>query len=76
MSRLAPLHYRKLVRVFEKLGFVLDRTEGDHLMYTKSGIKRPVVIPVYKAVPVFIINNNINTAGITREEFFNLLNQL
>lgn len=73
MSRLTPLHYRKLVRVFEKLGFVLDRTEGDHLVYTKPGVKRPVVIPVYKAVPVFIINNNINTAGITREEFFNLL---
>jgi len=75
MSRFAPLHYRKLVRVFERLGFVLDRTEGDHLVYIKTNIKRPVVIPMYRAVPVFIIKNNLQTAGIKRDQFFNLLNQ-
>ncbi len=73
MPHLAPTHYRKLVRVFEKAGFVLDRTEGDHLIYVKRGIKRPIVIPMYRDVPVFIIKNNLKVAGITREEFFELI---
>ena len=73
MPRLTPVRYEKLKKVFEKSGFVLDRTEGDHLVYMKTEVKRPVVIPMYRAVPVFIINNNLKTAGITRAEYFRLL---
>lgn len=75
MPRLAPQHYKKLARVFEKCGFIFDRTEGDHLIYVKAGKKRPVVIPMYDDVPVFIILNNIRSAEITRTEFLRLLNQ-
>jgi predicted RNA binding protein YcfA (HicA-like mRNA interferase family) len=49
------------------------RTEGDHLVFVKPGVMRPVVIPDRKEVPVFIIRNNIRTAGISREEYFTLL---
>jgi len=73
MSHIAPVHYKKLVRVFELSGFVLDRIEGDHLVYVKEGIKRPVVIPTYKQVPVFIVKNNLRSARISREEYFRLL---
>jgi len=73
MSHIAPVHYKKLVRVFELSGFVLDRIEGDNLVYVKEGIKRPVVIPTYKQVPVFIIKNNLRSARISREEYFRLL---
>ncbi len=34
---------------------------------------RPVVIPVYKEVPVFVIRNNTKTAGLSRDEYFKLL---
>ncbi len=73
MSRIVPLHWKKLSRAFERAGFTLDRQEGDHLIYVKSGIKRPIVIPTYRAVPVFIILNNIRSAEMTREEFLALL---
>ena len=73
MSRLTPLHYKKLVRVFEQCGFVFDRQEGDHLIYVKQGIKRPLVIPMYKQIPVFIIQNNLRSAGLSRDEYLRLL---
>ena len=73
MSHIAPIHYKKLVRVFELSGFALDRREGDHLVYVKEGTKRPVVIPTYKQVPVFIIKNNLRSAHTSREEYFRLL---
>jgi len=73
MPKIVTVHYRKLVRVFEKKGFVLDRQEGDHLIFVRNNIKRPIVIPMYKSVPVFIILNNLKTAGISRQEYFSLL---
>ncbi len=73
MSRIVPVHYKKLARIFELSGFVLDRREGDHLVYVKESIRRPVVIPTYKQVPVFIIKNNLRSAHISREEYFLLL---
>ena len=73
MPHLTPVHYKKLARVFERSGFTLDRIEGDHLIYVRNGVVRPVVIPRYRNVPVFIIKNNLRSAGITREEYFRLL---
>ena len=75
MPRLVPVDYRKLVKLFETVGFILDRQTGDHLVYVKKGIKRPIVIPIYSAVPVFIIKNNLQTAGISRAEYFKLIKQ-
>ena len=73
MAALRPVHYRTLVKIFEQDGFAFNRQSGDHLIYTKSGVKRPLVIPMYKAVPVFIIKNLLRTAGMTRERYFDLL---
>lgn len=76
MSRLTPVHYRKLARVFEYKGFKHVRTSGDHLVYTKEGILRPIVIPKYKEIPEFIILKNLKTAGITRSEYLKLLKEV
>ncbi len=73
MPRVTPIPYQELSRVFERSGFTLVRQEGDHRVYTKPGIARPIVIPCYRAVPVFIILNNLRTAGISRDEYFRLL---
>lgn len=76
MPRITPIPSKRLRKVFEKVGFKCVRTEGDHFVYTKSGTSRPVVIPDWPEVPVFIIKNNIRTAGISREEYFSLLEEV
>ena len=73
MPSLRPVSYKTLVRIFEADGFRCVRTEGDHLVFTKPGIARPVVIPKYSSVPNFIIRNNLRTAGMSRERYFELL---
>lgn len=73
MPRITPVPYQRLCRAFELAGCTLMRTEGDHRVYTKPGVARPIVIPSYHAVPVFIILNNLRTAGISRDEYFALL---
>ncbi len=73
MSRIFPIHYQKLVRVLQQEGFVLARERGDHMIFTKQGILRPVVVPRYAQLPVFIIKNVLRTARVSRERYFELL---
>jgi predicted RNA binding protein YcfA (HicA-like mRNA interferase family) len=73
VPRIIPIPAKRLKKVFEKAGFKRVRTEGDHFVYTKKGIIRPIIIPDWPEVPVFIIKNNLRSAGISREEYFNLL---
>ena len=75
MPRITPISAKKLRKIMGKAGFVCVRTEGDHFVYVKSGTPRPVVIPDWDEVPVFIIKNNLRTAGLSREEYFTLLDQ-
>lgn len=76
MPRITPVPASRLRKVFEKADFKLVRTEGDHFVYVKEGVPRPVVIPDWNEVPVFIIRNNLRTAGISREEYFVLLEEV
>ncbi|GKT10890.1 type II toxin-antitoxin system HicA family toxin [Desulforhabdus sp. TSK] len=76
MPRITPLPAKVLRRLFEKAGFECVRSEGDHFVYTKKGIMRPVVIPDWPEIPVFIIKNNLRSAGISREEYFRLLENI
>jgi predicted RNA binding protein YcfA (HicA-like mRNA interferase family) len=65
-----------LVRVFEIEGFTFVREKGDHMIFTKPGILRPLVVPRYDAVSVFIIKNLLRTAQIDRERYFELLHRI
>ena len=66
MSKLRPVSYKQLVKVFEADGFRCVRTEGDQMVFTKPSVSRPVVIPKYAAVPV---------SGISRDRYFELLGE-
>ena len=71
MAAIRPVSYKTLVEVFERDGFTFLRQRGDHLIYTKPGVKRPLVIPIYQEAPVFIIKNLLRTAGMSRERISN-----
>lgn len=69
MPKISPIHYKKLIKFFEKNGFNLVRQKGDHLIFTKKGNTKPIVIPAYKEIPVFIIIKNLKSAKLTRKEY-------
>ena len=75
MPRITPVHWRILEKVFLAAGFQFARQEGSHRSYVKSGVSRPIVIPTYDEIPVSIIRNNLKTAGISRDEYFRLLEE-
>ena len=76
MPRLTPIHWRKLLKVLEVEGAVVVGQTGDHIELSKSGAIRRLVVPKYKNIPVFIIENNLKTAGISRQRYFELLKKV
>jgi predicted RNA binding protein YcfA (HicA-like mRNA interferase family) len=76
MPRITPISYKKLCKIFELEGFKLLRQKGDHLVYIKKGILRPVVIPRHENIPEFIIKNNLKDGRISRERYLELLEQV
>ncbi len=73
MPRIVPLPWRDVERVFFAAGFRFVRQAGSHRAYTKPGVPRPIIIPTYDEVPVSIIRGNLRSAGISRDEYFALL---
>lgn len=76
MPRITPLPWKTLEKVFLAVGFTFARQVGSHRTYTKPGVSRPLVLPTYDEVPVSIIRNNLKTAGVSREEFLQILSSL
>ncbi len=76
-KKITPVHYQVLIKLFELDGFSVKRTWGDHIMMTKPGINRPLVIKSSpRKVPVTHIRTNMTTAGISRERYFELLERV
>ena len=73
MPKITTIHWRRLEKIFLASGFAFRRQQGSHRAYLKAGVLRPVVIPTYDEVPVSIIRNNLKTAGISRDQYFQLL---
>ncbi len=73
MPRIVPVDWKTLERIFLRDGFRFARQEGSHRMYVREGIRRALVIPAYREVPIFIIQNNLRTAGMSHQEYFRLL---
>ncbi|NER35540.1 MAG: type II toxin-antitoxin system HicA family toxin [Oscillatoria sp. SIO1A7] len=72
--KITPIRYKTLVKIFELEGFAVSRQKGDHLILTKPGINRPLVVKTSPGeVPVTHIMTNLNTAGISRDRYFELL---
>jgi predicted RNA binding protein YcfA (HicA-like mRNA interferase family) len=72
-KRIVPIHYKKLIKIFEMDGFKVSRQKGDHISMTKPGCPRPVIIKTSpRLVPVTHIRTNMTTAGMSRERYFEL----
>ena len=74
--KIKPTNYQIQARIFEKAGCIYVRTKGDHLIYHYPGAIRPVIIPKYKEVPVFVIKNNMRVVGMSRENYLELLKEV
>jgi len=66
---------RDVIRVAERLGFVLDRQKGSHAVYYRARDRARIVIPVHqgKDIKLKTLAGIIKDMGITVEEFAEML---
>jgi predicted RNA binding protein YcfA (HicA-like mRNA interferase family) len=76
MPRLTPISWRKFEKFLLFVGCSFKREEGDHRIYWRENLKRPVVIPKDTELPVFIIRNNLRILNISPKEYLDILESL
>jgi predicted RNA binding protein YcfA (HicA-like mRNA interferase family) len=76
MSRIGSIHWKEFEKFVIFVGCKFQREKGDHRIYTKLGLKRPVVFPQDTALPEFVILNNLRVLGISREEYLEIIEKL
>ena len=76
MSGLAPIHHKTLEKFLLSVGCKFVRQKGSHRVYWRDDQLRPIVVPTYKQVPVFVIRNILRQLSIAPEEFSRLVKEL
>lgn len=76
MPALTPVKWKDFERFLLFAGCTFKRQSGGHRIYTRGGLKRPIVIPAHGTIPVFVIRNNIRLLGITPELYFEILKKM
>jgi len=73
---LKHVSWRELRDICLLLGYVEARTKGDHLVMTRPGVARPVVIKMDADLGEDIVQSNKRTMGISSARFDELLDQV
>ena len=70
--KLRGISGQEAVKAFEKFGYRQRKRKGSHVNLVKSGSSR-LTIPLHTELSVGLIANEIKKAGLTVEEFLELL---
>jgi predicted RNA binding protein YcfA (HicA-like mRNA interferase family) len=76
MGSLKPIHWKKFEKFLFFAGCHFEREKGDHRIYWKDGISRPIVIPRCEELPIFIIRNNLRVLNIDSKRYLEILEKI
>ena len=71
MPKFPGLSGADIVRALEKLGFVMERQTGSHIVMKREG--QGCVVPNHKEVKIGTVNGVLRQAGVSAQEFSNAL---
>jgi predicted RNA binding protein YcfA (HicA-like mRNA interferase family) len=76
MPKISRIHWKKFEKFLLYVGCEFVREKGDHRVYQKQGLPRPIILPRRKQLELFIIHNNIRLLGISAKEYDLVLKRL
>ena len=76
MTRLQRISWKEFEKFLLYIGCSFERQKGSHRIYSKPGLPRPVIVPTYKSLPVFIIKNNLRTLGMSQKQFGEIIQKI
>lgn len=76
MPRLSPIHWKKFEKFLLYVGCFFEREKGDHRIYGREDLNRPVVVPRDTQLPVFVIRNNLRVLGISTKDYLDIFERI
>jgi predicted RNA binding protein YcfA (HicA-like mRNA interferase family) len=69
MPQIGTVHWKEFEAFLFAQGCVFKREKGDHRVYWKAGLNRPIIVPRNKSLPPFVVLNNLRTLGVEKSSF-------
>lgn len=69
MGDFGSVDWKLFERFLFSQGCTLKRIKGDHRIYAKEGLLRPLVVPQCSPLPIFVILNNLRVLGVEKKLF-------
>jgi predicted RNA binding protein YcfA (HicA-like mRNA interferase family) len=73
MTKLPRISSRECVSALEKAGFYIKRQKGSHIVMRRDEPYTQTVVPINKEIPVGTLRSILRDAGLTVEQFVDLL---
>ena len=73
MAKLGNISGKEAARAFQKVGWTPIGQVGSHLVLVKPGVRANLSVPQHKELSVGTLRALIRSAGLTVDEFLNLL---
>ncbi len=73
-KHLYPVKVKTFRKFLKALGLNYNRTKGDHEIWSRKDLARPITFPIKnKEITPFIIKTNLNTLNIEVNQFIEYL---
>jgi len=76
MPGLVPTDWKRFEKFLSFVGCTLLREKGDHRIWGRTGLIRPVVLPKTSKIPIFVIRNNLRVLGISVAEYLDIMGKV
>ena len=76
MPKIVAVRWKKFEKFLLYVGCKFEREKGDHRIYWRADLKRPVVISRDTELPVFIIRNNLRVLRMSSKEYLEILDRI
>lgn len=69
MPKLTEIPRRRFEKYLSSIGCEHKRTKGDHIVYSRRDLKRPIIFQADSEIPQHIVRSNLRTLGISTKQF-------
>ncbi len=76
MPKVTEISRPRFEKFLVSIGCEYLRTKGDHIIYGRKDLKRPIIIQADSEIPVFIIKSNLRTLGIDTVEYLEQISKI
>ncbi len=76
--KLSVISAKKLIRCFEKIGYVIVRQKGSHIRmkhFSSPADKKPLTIPNHKIIGRGLLRKILRDAELSLEDFLKILSK-